>query len=262
MWEKECLGRIAVFDSGFGSLSIINAIQKYTKADIIYFADQKNFPYGKKSKAKLEKIIKHTISNLKEKFHPDLIVVGSNTPTLLANKIISNDPMVIGVLPPILYAQNITKTNCIALLVTNSIAKSFALSNFIKKNHKMKIKFLTIDSSDLVELVETGTFIDKKSLCTEKIISILQKKFVKYNVDVATLSSTHLPFLLPLLQQIFPQVEFLDPADSVAKQIKRNKLFFPSKKNTLKIYTSGNAKKFQKLLHQIGIKRSVHQINF
>ena len=43
--------KIAVFDSGLGSLSIIKAIQKKTKCDIVYLADKKNFPYGKKNKA-------------------------------------------------------------------------------------------------------------------------------------------------------------------------------------------------------------------
>ena len=75
--------KIAVFDSGFGSLSIIRAIQKTTKSEIIYFADQKNFPYGKKTKSQLYSIVNKTINLLKNKFNPDLIVVGSNTPTLL-----------------------------------------------------------------------------------------------------------------------------------------------------------------------------------
>jgi len=49
--------KIAVFDSGFGSISIITEIQKIFKGELIYFADQKNFPYGVKSKKELENII-------------------------------------------------------------------------------------------------------------------------------------------------------------------------------------------------------------
>ena len=49
------MARIAIFDSGFGSLSIIKQIQKTTKTEIIYFADQKNFPYGEKSKTQNQK---------------------------------------------------------------------------------------------------------------------------------------------------------------------------------------------------------------
>ena len=35
---------IVVFDSGLGSLSIIKELQKIFKGELIYFADQKNFP--------------------------------------------------------------------------------------------------------------------------------------------------------------------------------------------------------------------------
>ncbi|MGI0004395.1 MAG: glutamate racemase, partial [Candidatus Nitrosotenuis sp.] len=99
------MGRVVVFDSGLGSLSIIKAIQKQTKAEIIYFADQKNFPYGGKPKNKLEKIIKNTIIGIKDKFKPDVIVVGSNTPSLLLPEMFSADPTVMGVTPPLVEAQ-------------------------------------------------------------------------------------------------------------------------------------------------------------
>ena len=52
--------KIVVFDSGLGSLSIIKPIQKICKADIAYYADQKNYPYGDKSHAQLDSIIKKT----------------------------------------------------------------------------------------------------------------------------------------------------------------------------------------------------------
>ena len=79
--------KIVVFDSGMGSLSIIKPLQKVTKSEIIYFADRKNFPYGKKPKSELRKIIEHSLIMLQERFNPDLIIVGSNTPTLLLKNV-------------------------------------------------------------------------------------------------------------------------------------------------------------------------------
>lgn len=251
-----------MFDSGFGSLSIIKAIQKRTRSDIIYFADQKNFPYGKKSKLKLYSIIKHTINNLQNKFQPDLIVIGSNTPSLLFTNLLSINDRVLGVLPPLTEAQQHTKTNSIAVLVTQSVAKSLAIKKFIKDNMIKKANILIIDVSDLVELVESGKFIDKHDLCMKRIVSILEKKFVNAHVDVATLSSTHLPFLLPLLQKAFPNILFLDPANNVATKICNHRLFFPSKKNTLTIFSSGDVKKFQSHLTKIRIRKTVHKLDF
>ncbi|MEM2785892.1 MAG: glutamate racemase, partial [Candidatus Nitrosotenuis sp.] len=137
-----------------------------------------------------------------------------------------------------------------------------ALSNFIKKHTiKRKIKFVIIDASELVDLVESGKFITEKNFCSKKIISILQHKFITNNVDVVTLSSTHLPFLLPLLQKIFPNITFLDPANTVADQIANHKAFSPSKKNSLKIFSTGNTKTLQTQLRNIKIRMAVQQID-
>ncbi|HSD04725.1 MAG TPA: aspartate/glutamate racemase family protein [Nitrosopumilaceae archaeon] len=249
--------KIAVFDSGLGSLSIIKSIRKKMPSDIIYFADQKNFPYGTKSIVRLRKIINSTISMLEKKFNPDLIVVGSNTPSLLLKDVIKR-PNIIGVFPPLNNAIKKSKSNSIAILATKSVVESTALKKYIKKYVPKKIKVVKINASPLVELVESGKFIHDKNLCAIKIKWILNP-LLEHDVDVVTLSSTHLPFLLSLLKQIFPQVTFLDPADSVADQIV-TKINKKSKRSTMKIFTSGNVKIFQKQLSKIGIKNQVMKL--
>ncbi len=91
--------KIVVFDSGVGSLSVIKSIRKKINAEIIYVADQDNYPYGTKRVQQLDKIIKYTITKLQEKFNPDIIVVGSNTPSLLLD--IEKKNKIIGVFPPL-----------------------------------------------------------------------------------------------------------------------------------------------------------------
>jgi len=117
--------KIAVFDSGIGSLSIIRAIQKISKAEIIYFADQENFPYGKKSQAQLRTIIQKSIKLLQQRFTPDVIVVASNTPSLMLNLATRK---IIDVKPPLKYAQKISKSKQIAILATESAIESKGLT--------------------------------------------------------------------------------------------------------------------------------------
>ena len=83
-----------------------------------------------------------------------------------------------------------------------------------------------------------------------------QNQFSKSNVDVAILSSTHLPFLLPFLKKQFPNITFVDPAKEIAQKVRKIMAKKPSKTNTMKIFTSSNPKKFQKYLWQIGIKKN------
>ena len=117
-----------------------------------------------------------------------------------------------------------------------------------------------INASPLVELVESGKFIYDKKFCKKKIEAVLLKKITTNNVDVATLSSTHLPFLLPILKQVFPNIIFLDPAPIVVKQVMKQLKTKKSKRNSMKIFTSGNAKHFQDQLYQIGIKNTVKRL--
>lgn len=248
-----------MFDSGFGSLSIIKSIQKKIKSEIIYFADQKNFPYGTKSVSDLRRIIKSTISSLEKKFIPDLIVIGSNTPSLLLKKIIER-PKIIGVLPPIKTAISKTKTNTIAILATKSVVESNVLKTFIKKNVPKKIKVIKINASPLVELVELGKFISDKKFCKKIIEETLLEQIITNNVDVVTLSSTHLPFLLPILKKVFPNVTFLDPANVVANQVAKKLKMKKSERNSMKIFTSGDISLFQKQLRQVGIKNLVKSL--
>ena len=245
--------KIVVFDSGFGSLSIIKQIRKKMKAEIIYFADQANFPYGKKSISQLRRIVKKTIILLKNEFKPDLIIVGSNTPSILLGGYYSSK--VIGVYPPLREASKKSKCSSIGILTTQNVVKSRALDELIRKNVTKNVKVLKINASPLVELVESGKFIEYKQFCKNKIKLLLEKKLLENNVDVITLSSTHLPFLLPLLQQIFPQISFLDPAENIVKKIMRKNK--SRDRTTLKIFTSGNVSTFQKQLHKIGINNKV-----
>lgn len=250
------MAKIAVFDSGFGSLSVIKAIQRKTKSEIIYFADQKNFPYGNKKKNQLQKIITNTIYLLKSKFNPDLIVIGSNTPTILLDKVIQRK--VIGVLPPLKEAAKLSTTKNVALLATRLLVNSSELSKFVKSCHLPKrINITKIDASALISLVESGKFIDKPKICQRIISKILKSPFNKKCIDVVTLSSTHLPFLKTHLQKEFQNIIFLDPAQKVAKKVANLTSKNKSKKNSLKIYTSGDPNKFQKHLRKIGIKNKV-----
>ena len=245
--------RIAVFDSGLGSLSIIKAIQKICKSEIIYFADQKNFPYGKKSKKQLESIINKTIKLLEENFFPDVIVMASNTPSLMIN----TNRKIIRVNPPIREAMTFSKTKNIAILATQSAIKSKSLSSYIKKfNFSKDKKIYKINSSTLVDLVESNKFVTNKMYCRKIIKKTLSDVFSN-KIDVATLSSTHLSFLKSLLSSEFPQIKFIDPADVVACKILA-KIKKESKKNTIKIFTSGNIKLFEKNLNKLGIKNKVN----
>jgi glutamate racemase len=250
------MAKIVVFDSGLGSLSIIKAIQKISKSEIIYFADQKNFPYGLKSQAQLSRIIKNSIKILDKEFSPDLIVVASNTPSLMLNLA---SKKIINVKPPIKEALKKSKTKQIGILATKSAINSKGLTQYIKENNfSKKFKIFKINGSDLVNLVESGKFISNKKYCHKIIKKILKQILFQNNIDTITLSSTHLLFLKPLLKKQFPKINFIDPSDLIAKKILLIIQNNQSKKNSLKIFATGDINAFELKLNKIGIKNKVN----
>ncbi len=251
--------KIAVFDSGIGSLSIIHAIQKISKAEIIYFADQENYPYGKKSQVQLRKIIQKSIKLLQDRFTPDIIVVASNTPSLMLNLATRK---IIDVKPPLKYAQRISKSKQIVILATKAAIKSKGLTQYIKKNNFPKsFRVFKINGSDLVELVESGKFLTDKKYCKKIIKKTLQQILSQQSIDIVTLSSTHLPFLKSLLEKEYTDLQFIDSGDIIAQKIYTKIKNKQSKRNSLKIFTSGDVKIFQNKLSKIGIKNKVNSLS-
>ena len=250
--------KIAVFDSGLGSMSIIKEIQKLVKSEIIYFADQQNYPYGKKSNIELSEIIRKSIRLLERRFSPDIIIVASNTPSLMLN--LSRDK-IIDVKPPLKEAFQVSKSKQIGILGTASAINSKGLTKYIKQNNFPKsFKIFKINGSDLVELVESGKFITNKKYSQRTI----KKKFEKYlpqnSIDTMTLSSTHLPFLEILLKNQYPKINFIDPANIVAKKVLLKIKNNQTKRNSLKIFASGDIRAFQIKLKKIGIKNRVNYL--
>ncbi|MBI1661957.1 MAG: aspartate/glutamate racemase family protein [Nitrosopumilus sp.] len=251
------MAKIAVFDSGLGSLSIIQEMQKTFKSEIIYFADSQNFPYGKKSQAQLQRIMNKSIALL-EKFSPDFIVVASNTPSLMLNL---STKRIFDVKPPLKQAKKLTESKQIGILATESAIKSKGLSKYIEKNVSKSFKIFKINGSNLVELVESGKFLTHKKYCKQIIKKELQL-LNQNSIDVVTLSSTHLPFLRKYLEKEFPKIQFIDPGSIVTKKILSKLKNNQSKRNSLKIFTTGNTKKFQAKLSKIGIKNKVNFLPF
>ena len=250
------MAKIVVFDSGLGSLSIILAIQKISKSEVIYFADQENFPYGEKSQAQLSKIIQKSIKVLHEKFNPDITVVASNTPSIMLNL---ETRKIIGVKPPLRDAQKKSKTKQVGILATKSAINSKGLSLYINQNNfPKKINIFKINGSELVELVESGKFHSNKKYSRKIIKRILDQKLFENDIDTVLLSSTHLPFLRSLLEKEYPKISFIDPADKVAKKVLLKAKDDQKKRNSLKIFASGNVMTFQRKLEGIGIKNKVN----
>jgi glutamate racemase len=165
------------------------------------------------------------------------------------------------VLPPLEEAVKKTKTKSIAVLGTTTTVHSRKLNDSIERLSQKNIFVTKIDATDLIDLVESGKFLSSPNYCETKVQNFLGKKFSSNNIDVATLSSTHLSFLNDILSKLFPRILFLDPANYVARQITLRKDFKTSKRNSLKIFSSGDLNKMQNTLYKLKIKKKISHLD-
>lgn len=245
------MATIAVFDSGLGSLSIVRAIQATTSCDIIYYADTASHPYGTKTPAQLRRIICHTIDGLRGLFRPDLLVVGSNTPTLLLD---IEDEMVMGVWPPLERAGSITRNGIVAVLTTRNVADSGAVQRYASSLN-VTAEIVTVDASRLIHQVESGLFLDNPADCRDVASQVLDHI---RGADVCTLSSTHLPLIKHVMEEQRPDVLFLDPATDVARRVAH--ITGGRGDGTLAVYASDVS--IQKNLRRLGINSDVNLLLF
>jgi glutamate racemase len=112
-----------------------------------------------------------------------------------------------------------------------------------------------------VDLVESGKFLNNKKYCKKIIKKSLDDYIITEKIDTITLSSTHLLFLKKLLEKEYPKVEFVDPGSLVAKKIFHKIKNKQSKRNSLKIFTSGDIINFKNKLNKIGIKNKINYLS-
>jgi glutamate racemase len=257
---------IAVFDSGLGSMSVVREIRKIIPSEnILYFADKMNFPYGKKSKDELKSIIINSISFL-EKYRPKLIVMASNTPSVQVFDEIKNKFSIdiIPTKPPLKKATNMSKKKHIAIMASSGVLHSKEFDYLLKREVPQDIFITKIDSSGIIDLVENGSFLSNRNHTFKTIQKVIQSNF-EDSIDVAALSSTHLPFIKNYLEELLPSVKLIDSSSHVAKDVKNHLQFYKdiNKNSTgkLEILVSSNKKDFQDILRYMGTREIIYDVS-
>lgn len=212
---------IGVFDSGFGGLSVLDAIaQRLPRADLTYLADTAHVPYGEKPDdfitGRVLAIGQHLAAQ-----GCDLIVVACNTATTTAIQALRNHLSgvpIVGIEPGVKPAAQTSQTRHIAVLATEATANSKRLAHLIA-THAAHVQVDVVPCPGWATHVETlkpftGEF---RAEVADKIRPLLAA-----GVDRIVLGCTHYAFLKPIIQSLLEKhVELVDVAEAVARQVVR-----------------------------------------
>lgn len=230
--------RIGVFDSGVGGLTVLKSLyDKYPNNEYVYIGDNKNVPYGDKSKEELFEYASRIIDYFKSN-DIKLVVIGCNT---ICSNIYQRleekykDITFIGVIDATVDLFFKTNKKNVLVIGTINTIKSNKYETKIKNKNK-DIIVHSLATPKLVPLIEND--LD----ASNEINDILSKY---KGIDSIILGCTH----YKLIEDLIPKnITCIDSSTGVVNKIKN---YIQNSKSSVKIYTTGNIEDFNILCHRI-----------
>jgi glutamate racemase len=221
-------GPIAVFDSGYGGLTVLDKIlEEIPEYDFIYLGDNARTPYGSRS---YDVVYNYTLQATKQLFSKGahLVILACNTASAKALKTIQQNDLsaigpnrrVLGVIRPSAEAiGDITSSNHVGILGTPGTIRSNSYPIEISKLHPNIT--VTQEACPLwVPLVESNQFNSQggEFFIRQHIDNLLTKD---PEIDTIVLGCTHYPILQSIIEKFVPQgVKVLAQGELVATSLK------------------------------------------
>ncbi len=212
---------ILVLDSGNGGLYTLNILKKnLPNENFIFVKDERNSPYGNKSKLKLKKLSKKLISFLLEKYKIKMIILACNTLSSTAFSYLKNNFQNLPIIPIYPVVKSFKKKTLI--LCTNSTKKHCAELKKVRKNSNVKI----YGFSRLAKKIDENI---KNLSVLQPFLNKKLKKFAKMHIRQVVLGCTHFNFIKPQIEKALLQNYDKNKDDITEK--KYVKVSFQNKEN-------------------------------
>ncbi len=219
-------GKIGIFDSGLGGLTILKEVVKLMPCyEYIYLGDNQNTPYGNKSQ---DKIFNLTLAGVEWLFRngAEIVVLACNTASANALRKIQRevlpvrypDKRVLGIIiPTVEEIEKYSKTGHIGILATKATIESRIYEAEMKKQNP-HIKIFSQSGGNLANLIELN---NKVEMLTE-INSVVEELISKNNlIDTVVLGCTHYALIEEEIAQILPKhIHVVSQGELVAKKLK------------------------------------------
>jgi glutamate racemase len=209
---------IGIFDSGSGGLTVLRAIREVMpSADILYFGDIKNAPYGSKSNSELSVLTVRAIELLQKRGAKSIISACNSVSASLAVSLfdalsLAPDSLIEMVGPTVSSFKN--STSRLLLVATPATIHSEIYQNAF---HMIGKSVETVAIADLAAAIEFGS--PEEEL--ERVIRKASKDVMVDDFDVLILACTHYPLVGHIFQRVFGAIRLFDPAIPVADRVRR-----------------------------------------
>lgn len=237
--------KIGIFDSGVGGLTVLNSMQKMVPyADLVYVGDNKNCPYGDKTKEQLleyaSRVIEYFTSiNIK------MIVLACNTTSanvLDELRIMYPHLKLIGVIDSTVLDFISREKKSVAIVATNATISSHKYLNTIK-NYNQNYEVFEIATPKLVPAIESGSYKNGMKQILSHYLANYQN-----SIDSIILGCTHYPIIIDDFKEVLGNIEYISSSSSVSYEVKNiletNLSLDKNAVGDVVIFTTGDVKEF------------------
>jgi glutamate racemase len=175
------------------------------------------------------------------------------------------DTQFVGMEPAVKPAAETTQTGKVGVLATPATFQG-ALYASVVERFANGVELFQNTCNGLVQQIEQGNLTGDE---TRRILEDALRPMLAKNIDTVVLGCTHYPFVIPLIEEIVGEkVRVIDPAPSVARQVKRlleagGMKSDSSTHGNVKFYTTGSPDVLKSLLPALlGEKGEVERVEW
>lgn len=201
---------IGIFDSGVGGFNALFEIRRRLPfADILYFADEANAPYGTKSEDELINLVKKDVNLLKNMGAGEILIACCTASTVFEKLSKAEKQGLTPIISP--AAITAAKYARVAVIATEATVKSGAFSREIKKI-RPDCKVFELAMQELVGEIENGSRGCKISERCGGILNELSGIVNAKEFDAIVLGCTHFSHLEAQIKNRLAGVKIVSPA--------------------------------------------------
>ena len=215
-------GPIALFDSGFGGLTVARAvIDLLPHEEIVYLGDTARYPYGPRPQAEVRAFAHQIATELVEGYGAKLLIVACNTAAAAALTELQDrfDIPVVGVIEPgVRSMAAATRNGRVGVIGTVGTIESGAYQAAVAGTAP-DVELCALSCPGFVEFVERGEFASHQ---VHVLAERLLQPAIDAGIDTLLLGCTHYPYLARTIGDVMGRdVVLVSSADETAFEVRR-----------------------------------------
>jgi glutamate racemase len=213
---------VVFLDSGIGGIPYCREFAERNPGEsLVYLADRRNFPYGRRSREELRDILGALVAELAAKVDPKIVVLACNTASVSALSFLRERfPALIfvGAVPAVKPAVLGTKTGRVGVLGTERTVSDPYIAE-LAAAYGAGRKIIPLAAPELVDFVEYRCALAGEEERRQALRPYLER-FRAAAADSLVLGCTHFLFLLKeFREEAAPDITVYESVDGIARRI-------------------------------------------